>query len=757
MTAAYRDRFLYVFINWVTEREGSLSVSFEVIMKSNRLTLSIFIWLLPLCGQAQMDTTISRNLDSVIVRSYQINDLGRLPSVQGTFLWSGKKSEVIRPGAMDAGIADRNPRQLFAKVPGVFVYDMDGTGNQINISARGLDPHRGWEFNNRVDGAITNTDMYGYPASHYSVPMEAVDEIQLVRGTGSLQYGAQFGGMLNYVLKRGDTTKAISFETINSAGSFGMLSTFNAIGGRVKKVTYYGYINQRISSGYRDNSSTDFGAQGFKMAIKATEHVQVRVSFGHSKYIYQLPGPLTDSMFHAAPTQSTRGRNYYNPDIYIPAIAIDWKMSRGTQLTFLLSAVLGSRNSVMFDKPATVRDAIDPASLQYAYRQVDIDHYNSYTAEWRIMHHYDWMGTTHSFSGGMQLMKNNLHRQQLGIGTTGTDFDLFLTQPGWGRDLHFDSRNIAFFAENKFRVSRRLSISPGLRVELGQSDMSGIIKYYNPADVPNSISHRFPLFGLNAQYAVSARSNFYGGFSQAYRPVIFKDIIPASLYEKSDKNLKDAYGYNLELGYRGKADRIHWDISLFQLLYNNRLGVLAEKDNLGNFYLLHTNIGTSRSRGLELFLEYDFPVSASCLVRLFTSTSFLNARYISGAVRSGDTNVNIAGNQVESAPPVISRNGMSVKFQHLSITLLYSYTGASYADALNTREPAPNGSVGIVPAYGILDLNATASISKRVMIRCSLNNVMNNSYFTKRPAFYPGPGIWSSDGRSASLSIGIKI
>ena len=43
--------------------------------------------------------------------------------------------------------------------------------------------------------------MYGYPASHYSMPMEAVDHIELVRGTGSLQYGAQFGGMLNYVTK----------------------------------------------------------------------------------------------------------------------------------------------------------------------------------------------------------------------------------------------------------------------------------------------------------------------------------------------------------------------------------------------------------------------------------------------------------------------------------------------------------------------------------------------------------------------------
>ena len=111
-------------------------------------------------------------------------------------------------------------------MPGVFVYDMDGSGNQINIATRGLDPHRGWEFNNRKDGIITNSDMYGYPASHYSMPFESIDRIELVRGTGSLQYGAQFGGMLNYVSKQGDTTKPFSFESINTVGSYNLTKHF---------------------------------------------------------------------------------------------------------------------------------------------------------------------------------------------------------------------------------------------------------------------------------------------------------------------------------------------------------------------------------------------------------------------------------------------------------------------------------------------------------------------------------------------------
>ncbi|MBP7478376.1 MAG: TonB-dependent receptor plug domain-containing protein, partial [Chitinophagales bacterium] len=162
----------------------------------------------------------------------------RLDPISGTYIFAGKKNEVISLQHIDANITEKTSRQIFAKVPGIFVYDMEG-GNQMNISARGLDPHRGWEFNLRKDGIIINSDIYAYPASHYSIPMESVERIELVRGTGSLQYGAQFGGMLNYVSKQGDTSRPFGFETYNTIGSYNLLSTYNAISGKIGKTKYY--------------------------------------------------------------------------------------------------------------------------------------------------------------------------------------------------------------------------------------------------------------------------------------------------------------------------------------------------------------------------------------------------------------------------------------------------------------------------------------------------------------------------------------
>ncbi len=708
-------------------------------------------------AQTPTDSLQSKLLNEVKIRS-QRTTIERLPQVSGTYLWSGKKSEVISLENVDANIAEKTPRQVFAKIPGVFVYDMDGTGNQTNISTRGLDPHRGWEFNIRANGIMTNSDIYGYPASHFSLPMEAIGRVELVRGTGALQYGAQFGGMLNYVLKTPDTTKAIGLESINSIGSYGLLSSYNAIGGKVGKVQYYAFYSKRISEGYRQNSESDYDGQGAVLKYMPSEKVALKAELLRSNYTYHIPGPLTDAMFKADPRQSTRARNYFNPEIYVPSLSADWSISPSTRLSWTASAILGERRSVQFDRTANIADAINPNTLEYAQRQVDIDHFNSYTTELRLLQNYSLFGQNSSLAAGIQYINNDLNRQQQGKGSTGSDFDLTTNPIGWGRDLHLKSQNIAFSIENKFQITSAFSLSPGIRYESGNSKLSGTTTYYDDKDLPNTIEHKFPLLGVNTEYAFSKRQSLYAGFSQAYRPVIFKDIIPGNTYERSDKNLKDAYGYNAELGWRGAAKGFKWDVGAFALQYNNRLGSLAQYDaDIDTFVLYRTNIGDSRTYGLELFVEYGFEIGENIFASVFSSTAYFDAKYLGDSIRiNGKENRSIKGKKVESVPEWISRNGVNIKFKGFSASLLYSYTAESFADPLNTIEPSATGAVGLVPAYGLLDFNASYRI-RNVVVRLSMNNMTNAHYFTKRPTFYPGPGIWPSDGRSVVLTVGVKI
>lgn len=707
-------------------------------------------------AQIPQDTLKTQHLQGIDITSPR-ESIGRLPQVNGTYLLGSKKNEVISLENTDANIAEKSPRQVFAKVPGLFVYDMDGTGNQTNISTRGLDPHRGWEYNIRANGVITNSDIYGYPASHFSLPFEAIGRIELVRGTGALQYGAQFGGMLNYQLKQPDTTKTVGFESINSIGSFGLLSTYNAIGGKIGKVQYYAYYSKRVSDGYRENSDSDYDGEGVVLKYMPTSKFAIKAELLRSNYLYKMPGPLTDAMFAADPRQSTRFRNYFNPEIYVPSISADWQIAPRTRLQWTASALLGERSSVRNDNPATVPDTINAATLAYSPRAVDIDNFNSRTSELRLLQSYALFGKTSTLVAGIQYFNNDLHRRYTpNGGSTGTDYDVSIDPAkGWSRDLHYKTQNFAFFAENRFQITSRFSVTPGLRYENGNSKMTGDITYYDDEELPTTIEHNFPLLGLSTEYAFNNKHNLYAGLSQAYRPVVLKDIIPGNQFEIVDKGLEDAFGYNLEVGWRGAAGGFKWDVSAFHLQYNNRLGNLSVDEN-GTFYVYRTNIGNSATDGLEVFGEYGFSLCKNLRASVFTSTAWMDARYEDAEIRVGTENRSIDGNKVESAPEWISRNGLNLRYKSFSASFQYSYTAESYADPLNTVEPSPNGAVGLVPSYSLLDFNA-AYRYHNLIFRLSLNNLTDKQYFTKRPSFYPGPGVWSSDGRGVVFSVGIKI
>ena len=705
------------------------------------------------------DTLKTKQLEEVLVRGLRSNieAVKRLDPVIKTYITLGKKNEVVTVQDLPANLAEKSGRQIFAKIPGVFIYDMDGSGNQMNISTRGLDPHRSWEYNIRQNGIMTNSDIYGYPASHYSPPMESIQRIELIRGTSSLQYGAEFGGMINYRVKEGDTTRTAGFENINTVGSYGLLSTYNALGGKIGKLTYYGYYHRRVSDGYRENSRSQAEAQYLSLKYAFSDQLEVKAELGRSTYLYQIPGPLTDSMHGEDPRQSTRSRNYFNPDIYIPSLSLDWSLAPGTKLSWVTSAVLGERNSVQFVGLADVADEIDPNTNTYSPRQVDRDSFNSYSSELRLRKDYRIRQMENTLIAGVRYANNDMRRRQQGKGTTGTGYDLSLIQPGFGRDLHYKTQGISIFAENLFRLSPRLSVSPGIRIENAESRMSGKIVYLPEEHVPLKLNHKFALLGVSGEFALDKNNAVYGGWSQAYRPIVMADIIPPTPLDRTDEDLKDSFGANAELGLRGEIKNLNYDISFFQVAYDNRVGHLILSDAQQQTYIYKTNTGNSRTSGLELYVEYGLIEKEWLGLSLFTSTSYFDAEYVEGELRDGDGNRDISGNRLETVPRWMSRNGLQIMYKGFSGVAQFSYVDKSYSDAFNTLSPSDNGAKGVVPGYGIIDWNMSYRFMPNLLLKVGINNITNKQYFTKRPSGYPGAGVWSSDGRGMNVTIGIKL
>ncbi len=680
-----------------------------------------------------------------------------LPARGGVFLLSGIKSETVTLDSTESVLADKLARQVLAKVPGLMVYDMDGTGNQVNIAVRGLDPHRGWEFNQRVDGLLANSDLFGYPASHLSLPWEAVERIELVRGTAALQYGSQLGGLLQYHTRQPPVGQALAVESVSGLGSFGLVSTYLSAGGRQGRWRYGGYLSRRSSTGYRQNSRSQTEGQGLNLGVDLGAGVSVDLSWHHSYYLYQLPGPLTDAQFAADPRQATRARNYYSPDIHLVGLRLGWQLRSTTRLQVLASTLVGDRNSVLFDRPATVADTIDRQTGSFAPRQVDIDRYQSRTFEVRLTHRYALLGDSATLACGIQYLNNRMTRWQQGRGTTGSDYDLQLVEPGWGRWIEMRTGHGAVFVQNRFPVGARLGLTPGLRYERGRSNLAWQLRNYPAESLPDGFDRNFLLGGLALDFRINAASELYAGWAQSYRPVLLKEWVPGSVFERIDPNLRDGRGSNAELGWRGQWADWQWDVNAFWIEYRNRIGTLVAPDG-GSFELLRTNTGNSRTYGLELYLERQFRLLPYLTVNLFTATAWMDGRYTGGELRqaSGE-NAGLKGRRLEGVSNWSSRNGARLRWRQLSASVLLSTVSGHYADPFNTRVANASGTVGWVPDYTLLDLNVSWSPWPRLSLQLTANNVLNRAYFTKRPTFYPGPGIWPSDGRSFAAYVRFRF
>lgn len=679
-------------------------------------------------------------------------------------LYSSSSQNFNTPGAKTIGIVlsdvyqvSKDPRQIFEQLPGVFTYDMDGAGNQLNFSLRGLDPHRGWEFNNRHDGIITNSDMYGYPASHYSQPLESVKAIIYTSGAASGQYGAQFGGAINIITKEGDRSRKISGENISSVGSYNLVSNYTSLGGRSGKWSYFGYFYRKVRNGYRDEEESKNESELIRLTYSPNSNMEITAEYTRSSYLIHLPGPLNDSMFYADPTQSTRSRNYYSPTIHIPSIRFNYTVSKNSFIRVSASWLMGDRSSVLFDGASIVPDTVNAITGKFAARRVDIDNFNSKNLEAKWVKLLDRFRLPWKLTIGTLLTSNDLRRRQMGIGSNGSDYTLALASGSdFKRDMHFESTNAAVYADWALCYFKNWDAHINLRYENGTTQLTGRSDLARDTNIGDDISRSFVLFSAGALYYLK-NSSIYASTAQAYRPVVFKDMQSNASYERVDTTLKDATGWNSELGWKGLRNQWEWEATLFDLVYKNRVGTIVQYDTAGNYGTLRTNIGNSRNTGIELYAAYTWKWKIGT-IKVFNSSAYNHARYVDASAVKNNETIDISGNQVESVPMWNVRSGLKLLVnKRFSFTLSHTYVDETFADALNTEKPDKSGSIGLVPSYQIWDASLSANFNENLTLSLAVNNFMDEKYYTKRPQMYPGPGIWSSDGRNYTFVLKIKF
>lgn len=702
-------------------------------------------------------TWVTNQLKEVVVKGYKaITGMGYLNDVHDNVIYAGKKTEVILLDSLNANIAQNNPRQVLGRIPGANYSETEGSGFPSNgIGYRGLTPTQSIETNIRQNGYNVAADIYGYPEAYYLPPLEAVERIEVTRGAASLQFGPQFGGVINYIVKRGPIDKPLEINLQQTGGSFGLFNSFLSAGGQVGKLNYYSFIQYKNVNGWRPNSQFQSFTGFAELNYRVSEKLQFGLEYSILRNRIQMPGGFTDEQFNLDSRASYRARNWLRSPWNIITAKADYRFSDNVKVSFK-SAYQFSERSLVWkneDGGPGEPDSISTVTLQPVNREVQREFFRGSTNELRVTANYKLGSMRNTLAGGVRAFYGTMKREGGGLGSTGSDFNLNLLDPHFEYNLDFTTTNVAPFAENIFRIGQRLTITPGLRYEFVRSTVNGYVDDGTDELRSNLGKNRhFVLFGIGSQFLTGGTTNLYANISQAYRPVTYEQLSPFGSTAKIDANLKDAKGYNADLGWRGSVKSyLNFDISGFYLRYNNRIGVIEQTDAQGNNFLLRTNIANSVHKGIESYIELNitkalFPGTTFGNISFFNSFSYVDAHYISGEFKN---------KQVEYAPKTVNRIGITYALKGFSTTFLVSNTAKSFGDASNAVK-SDDPAVGLIPAYQVLDWSSTLKIN-RYNIKFSVNNLADKRYFTLRTSEYPGPGIIPAIGRSFAVGLGVRF
>ena len=712
----------------------------------------------------QLQVTLKVNsIEEVVIQANEDPfGIRKLRPTEGGGLYEGKKTEVIDVEKLIGNKASNNARQAFSKIPSLNIWESDNAGLQLDIGGRGLSPKRTSNFNTRQNGYDISADALGYPESYYTPPLQAVQQIEVVRGAGALQYGSQFGGLVNFKMRKGNPRKRFNFETENTYGANNFFNTFNSFHGQVKKLNYYSYVQYKSGDGWRTNSN--FEQTGAFVSLECAFSNRFKLSFDYTNmnYLSQQAGGLTDEAFEIDPRSSNRERNWFRVNWNLAAFRLEYQVSENSKVYSRTFGLLANRTSLGLQETPDVGDPISNRDL--------IDgSFKNLGNETRFVYQYKGIkGLQNTLLIGTRLYRGVTNFSQ-GFGTAGSDADFSKVDTSFlnrrKSDFDFPNFNAAVFVEKIVKLSPSLSLIPGIRYEHIETQSQGFYTstvrtssfgdFREERNTDTAKTNRnILLYGVGVSKQLGKKYKLYANATANYRAINFTDVQIQTNTQVVDPNIKDESGYNFDLGIR-KMDFTPFfvEASLFYTIYENRIGQVID-DGLR----LRTNIGAARIFGSELYFEVDV------LKALQRTSNHKMSVFLNGSVNRGVySEINDRalvgvreGNQLEDLPQYNIKSGITYGHKKFITTLQGTFIVKQFPDAANTEE-AFRGAFGPIPAYSVFDFSANYKVSRKLSLASSINNLTNNYYFTRRATGYPGPGIIPALGRTWNLTLKLKL
>lgn len=650
-----------------------------------------------------------------------------MPDEEDGKIFAGKKATVTELEKLP-NITTNNYRQALSRTPGLLTSEVANEGFS-SFSYRGLgDPHESFNLNILKDGLPIGADIFGYPANYYQPPLESIEKIEFVHGGGSLLYGPQVGGAINYISREPRKDVPFSAETKQVFGERSLYSTYNQVSGTQDGVGYLGFFHHRQSDGFRkENSDYAVNNGDIKLKFDSTSRATWEVGFdaysadhGDAGGVTLKQGPglanYDDDRF-----QSSVKFDRLRIDRYAPTVKLKYDVDADTTVYANTTAAYYKR---MSRRQSAGTAEVFGGIYNGTTNNIVTQEFRSFAFDGRVLHDWKLGEEKQTLSVGTFLYTNDSpFKQEQGQTPWSDAGDL---QKQFSRQTY----NVALYAENKF-VFGKLKVTPGARLENIFQNLDEKVNAASPSSLRQQDDYQGVLLpGIGLAYELTKKLEMYANASSGYKPKTYQDSIPLGTGDTISADLHSATSRTFEMGLRGNPT--HWlqfDTSTFAIFYDDQFGRVGTNiQNVGNSQTVGFDVASEVGAFslLDELAGSDLEENLGNL-QVFGNASFLNAEFVSGP---------LDGKTPQYAPNYLIRTGLNYRaFDLAKVAFQGTLVDNHYADDANSDQWQ-------IPSYAVWDLTAETNFwGKQLSLVAGINNIFDKNYYSRVRSNGIDPGL----------------
>ena len=447
---------------------------------------------------------------------------------------------------------------------GVVVKDFLGTGKTATVDIRGFGETASQNSLVLVDGRRVNAiDLSGVDWTQ--IPVEQIERIEIVRGSGSVLYGDNaVGGVINIITKSPEKPFSARLEEVR--GSYGYHREGGSAGGKWGPFSAMVQADYSSTDGYRTNGSFRGKDIGGKLAYDLTEDLGLSFKGSLHRDDTGFPGALPENIYRI---DRKAARNPFDK-----GETDDGYGSVGLRINLRdLGRIEGD--------------------LSYRHQKTDNSFPSSSYGDKRTLS--TW-GLTPRYVVEKPLLGRS-NKVTLGADFYDSDSDAFSESVFSGPNRsEVKKRSGGIYLLDEFSLLSNLILSVGVRHEWVTFDL-----FQESPRLKESVTDHEPAWNVGLDYLFDRRSSAFFSVKRSFRFPVTDELIqlifePPSFEGRAqvNPNMKVQTGYHYEAGLRHAfSDRAEANLTLFWIDLKDEIFL-----NPVTFY--NENLSKTRRQGIEL-------------------------------------------------------------------------------------------------------------------------------------------------------------